>query len=325
MGRSPLSLWWLPQPAWYAVPLALLGAAWLLLPRGVPGKSLALLLWLPLLWPRLHLPPQGQAELVVVDVGQGLSVLVRTSHHDLLYDMGPAQPDGFDAGAGAVVPALHALGVRRLDVAVVSHGDNDHAGGYPSVMDAFPAALTFHPEGMRSPAGPGRAGWYPVRSCRTGMAWRWDGVEFRFLHPPEYFPYFGNDSSCVMRVQAANGAVALFTGDIADVIERSLLWRDRAAVHAEVVLAAHHGSKGSSDLAFVAATGAKLVLFSAGYGNRFQHPHPRTVGRWRDAGARTAATLDTGAQRVRLGASGVAFTGEREQRPRLWDAARRRL
>src|SRR3546814_10074876 len=64
----------------------------------VPGKALALLLWLPLLWPSRGLPGQGEAELVVLDVGQGLSVLVRTARHGLLYDMGPAQPDGFDAG-----------------------------------------------------------------------------------------------------------------------------------------------------------------------------------------------------------------------------------
>ena len=79
----------------------------------MPGKSLAALLWLPLLWPALHAPSPGDAELTVVDGGQGLSVLVRTRHHALLYDMGPAVPDGFDAGDRVVVPALHALGVPR--------------------------------------------------------------------------------------------------------------------------------------------------------------------------------------------------------------------
>src|SRR3546814_16678241 len=74
----------------------------------VPGKALALLLWLPLLWPSRGLPGQGEAELVVLDVGQGLSVLVRTARHGLLYDMGPAQPDGFDAGERVGVPSLRA-------------------------------------------------------------------------------------------------------------------------------------------------------------------------------------------------------------------------
>lgn len=310
LAASPLSLWWLLQPAWFAVPLALTGAAWLLLPRGVPGKPLALLLWLPLLWPQRHLPAAGAVELVQIDVGQGLSVLVRTARHTLLYDMGAAKPDGFDAGANVVVPTLHALGVRKLDIAVVSHGDNDHAGGYPAVMQAFPAAVTLGPEGM----------WTGIGACRAGAAWNWDGVEFRFLHPPRDFPYLDNESSCVLKVEAEHGS-ALLTGDIDDVVERSLVRRERPQLRADVVLVAHHGSKGSSDPAFIAATGARLALVSAGYHNRFHHPHPETVARWRAAGARVEATLDTGAQRVRLGANGVTFSGEREGRRRLWDAA----
>src|SRR5690606_22825147 len=72
LAGSPLSLLWLPQPEWYAVPLALAGAAWLLLPRGVRGKPLALLLWLPLLWAGWALPPGGSAGLIVLDGGTGI-------------------------------------------------------------------------------------------------------------------------------------------------------------------------------------------------------------------------------------------------------------
>src|SRR3546814_19067798 len=97
LAGSRFALWWLPEARWFALPLALLGAFWCLLPRGVPGKALALLLWLPLLWPSRGLPGQGEAELVVLAVGQGLSVLVRTARHGLLYDMGPAPPAGFAA------------------------------------------------------------------------------------------------------------------------------------------------------------------------------------------------------------------------------------
>src|SRR5690606_13341733 len=171
--------------------LALSGAAWLLLPRGVRGKPLALLLWLPLLLPQRGLPPDGSADVIVLDVGQGLSVLVRTANHALLYDMGPARPGGFDAGAATVVPALHALGVRRLDMAVVSHGDNDHAGGFASVMQAFPATMVLAPEGMwgprktwewRTPRWPRFAASAAPTGCRSGQSWRWDAVAFRLLH-----------------------------------------------------------------------------------------------------------------------------------------------
>ena len=94
---------------------AALAALWWTLPRGTPGKPLATLLWLPLLWPAPMPPPPGQVEFVQLDVGQGLAVLVRTHRHALLYDAGPAPPRGLDAGEAVVLPSLRALGVRRLD------------------------------------------------------------------------------------------------------------------------------------------------------------------------------------------------------------------
>lgn len=315
LAQSPLALWWLPETAWYALPLALLGGFWLLLPRGISGKPLALLLWLPLLWPNEGRPAQGEADVVVIDVGQGLSVLVRTEHHNLLYDMGPAIPDGFDAGERIDVPALHALGVRRLDMAIVSHGDNDHAGGFPAVARAFPPKIALTPDGAPPlPHG---------RPCMAGTAWAWDGIRFRFLHPPLYFPYLGNNAGCVLRIESAHGT-ALLTADIDQVIERDLLRRNPDEVRANVVIVAHHGSNGSSDPAFVAATGAKFALISAGYGNRFHHPRPEAVGRWRDAGATVLVTMDTGAQHVRLAAAGIILQTRRGAQPRLWDAVARR-
>src|SRR5690606_15710013 len=207
LAESRFSLWWLPEARWYALPLALVGAFWMLLPRGVPGKALAALLWLPLLWPSRHPPRQGTFELTVLDVGQGLSLVVRTARHALLYDMGPALPGGFDAGARVVVPALHAIGVRRLDAAVISHGDNDHAGGWESVRHAFPTAA-------HAPEGSPVAG---ESNCVAGQSWEWDGVVFRFLHPTPFFPYFGNEASCVLRVESPHGS-ALLTGDIGEVV-----------------------------------------------------------------------------------------------------------
>ncbi len=317
LGDSPLALYWLPEAPWFALPLALLSAFWCMLPRGVPGKSLALLLWLPLLWPDRQLPPHGEAELVMFDVGQGLSVLVRTSRHTLLYDMGPAVPDGFDAGERAVVPALHALGVHDIQSAVVSHGDNDHAGGFGAIDGVFPIGARYAPadSGLDAKIA-------DLRSCRAGLAWEWDGVRFRFLHPPAHFPYLRNESSCILRVETAHGA-ALLTGDIGQVIERDLMRRDPMSVRAEIVLVAHHGSSGSSDPGFVAATDAAVAPISAGYANRFKHPKPEVVDLWRHLGAKTPVTASAGALRMRLGADGVVLETERGRHRRLWDAADR--
>ncbi|GAB3385204.1 DNA internalization-related competence protein ComEC/Rec2 [Lysobacter fragariae] len=313
LAHSGLALWWLPETRWYALPLALLGAFWLLLPRGVPGKALAVLLWLPLLWPDRRLPDPGDAELMVIDVGQGLSVLVRTHGHVLLYDMGPAVRDGFDAGERAVVPALRALGVRHLDRAVISHGDNDHAGGFPAVQREFPV-VPWAPPDIYLP--------YQTSACLAGQAWTWDGVRFRFLHPPRYFPYLKNESSCILRIESAHGSV-LLTGDIGDVIERELVHRYGETLASDVVVVAHHGSAGSSDPEFVAASRARFALVSSGFGNRFGHPRAEVMERWRSAGAQTIDTAASGAIRIDLREGGIRAETRRGAQPRLWDATRR--
>ncbi|MGY0560652.1 DNA internalization-related competence protein ComEC/Rec2 [Luteimonas sp. A277] len=312
LAESRFSLWWLPEARWVALPLALIGAFWLLLPRGVPGKPLAALLWLPLLWPDRELPRHGEAELVVLDVGQGLSVLIRTANHAYLYDMGPAVPDGYDAGERVVVPALLALGVRRLDGAFVSHGDADHAGGLGAVMRRFPTRALFAPHGSPVEAAP----------CLATTAWEADGVRFSFLHPTMHFPYLGNEASCVLRVETDHGA-ALLTGDVGHVVEREMTRRDPQSVRADLVLMGHHGSRGSSDPMFVAATGASHALVSAGYGNRFGHPDGGAVQRWQEAGAQVLSTATGGALRLRLAEGGVVAEQRRLARRRLWDADHR--
>jgi competence protein ComEC len=272
------------------------------------------LLWLPLLWPERDIPAPGEAELVVIDVGQGLSVLVRTHRHALLFDMGPAIRDGFDAGDRAVVPALHALGVRHLDRAVISHGDNDHAGGFQAVRDEFPVTDVSAPEGVPLP--------FATAACIAGRHWKWDGVEFRLLHPPPYFPYLANESSCVLRIESAQGS-ALLTGDIGEVIERDLVRLNAGDLQSDVVLVAHHGSAGSSDPAFVAATHPRFALVSSGHGNRFGHPRPEVLRRWQQGGAQTFDTSAGGALRVRLRARDLHVETRRGAQPRWWDAARR--
>jgi len=315
IGARAGSQAWLPETGLAASILALLGAAWWLMPRGTPGKVLALLLWLPLFWPDTRRPGAGEVALTVFDVGQGLSVLVRTRDHALLYDAGPQVAEGFDAGERVVVPGLRALGVRALDALVVSHADSDHAGGVEAVRAALPVGWMRAPPGAPLPAGAG--------DCLAGEGWRWDGVEFRFLHPPAGFPYLRNESSCVLRIQSAAGT-ALLTGDIGRVIEQRLLKQAPRDLRASVVVAPHHGSAGSSSPGFVAATGARWVVFSAGHGNRFGHPRRGVVAWWRRSGADDLATAEGGAIQVWLRRNGTQVRETRRWQARWWDAAERR-
>lgn len=305
----PSALAWLPEPSLAAVVLALAGVFWLLLPRAVPGKALALLLLLPLLWPVASRPARGEAELWLLDVGQGLSLLVLTERHALLYDAGPAPPRGMDFGEAAVLPALRALGVGRLDALVASHGDNDHAGGVDAVLAALPAAERWGPRGWAPP------GW---RECEAGQGWEWDGVRFAWLHPTPFFPYLRNDSSCVLRIEAA-GASALLPGDIGRHVEARLAKLPARQVRSDLLLVPHHGSDSSSSLDFLAAVRPRLGLLPVGHDNRFGLPKPIVLARYERYQVPLLDSASQGAVRLRLGPGGVQVLARlRPDRPRYW-------
>jgi len=192
---------------------------------------------------------------------------------------------------------------------VVSHGDNDHAGGAAAVARAFAPAQRYRPEGYDRIAG---------TDCQRGGAWRWDGVDFRWLHPPAHFPYLRNDSSCVLRIRSALGS-ALLPGDIEAVIEQRLLREQAGLLPADVLLVPHHGSTTSSSPAFVAAVSARITLLATGHGNRFGLPRAAVVQRYRDAGAMLVDTADAGLIRVRVDATGARVVQRwRDDRRRLW-------
>ncbi|WP_312320703.1 DNA internalization-related competence protein ComEC/Rec2 [Stenotrophomonas sp.] len=314
VAAQPWALWWVPQAGTGAALLAMLGVSWLLLPRAAGARLPALLLGLPLLWPSSVQPAHGEVELLVIDVGQGLAVRVRTRHHALLYDAGPATAGGFDSGERVVVPALQAVGQSRLDRILLSHADRDHAGGLAAVRRAFSAATVAAPPGAMPET---------VLPCHAGQQWQWDGVGFKVLHPAMNARYDGNASSCVLRIETAQGAV-LLAGDIGEREEQALLRQGGVEpLRAEAVVVPHHGSAGSSSAAWVEAVSPRLALVSAGHGNRFRHPRPEVVARWQAVGAEVLNTADSGALRIWLGPDGLQVREQRVFERRWWDAAER--
>ena len=309
VARWPAALAWLPEPGLASLLLALAGAFWLLLPRGVPGKALAALLFLPLLWPATDRPGPGEADLLLVDVGQGLSLAVLTQRHVLLYDAGPAPPRGLDFGEAAVLPALRAHGVRRIDTLVISHGDNDHAGGADAVRAGLPVGRTVAPAAWARPG---------MQPCLAGQGWHWQGVQFTWLHPTPYFPYLRNDSSCVLRIEAA-GASALLPGDIGRHVEARLAKLPAAQVRSDVLVVPHHGSDTSSSLDFLAAVRPTLGLLPVGHDNRFGLPKQIVLDRYDRYATQLLDSATSGAVRLRLGHDGVRVLERlRQDRPRYW-------
>ncbi|BCO30743.1 DNA internalization-related competence protein ComEC/Rec2 [Thiohalobacter sp. COW1] len=311
LAALPLADLHLARPMW-AVVAALAGILGLLLWRGQPRHRWALLLlFLPLLLYPTPRPPLGTAWVDVLDVGQGLAVVVRTRSHTLVYDTGPRFTSGLDTGAAVVAPFLRTVGRTDVDALIVSHGDNDHSGGAPALIAAFDPVRILYSD---PPAPAPRA-----RPCRDGQAWNWDGVDFRLLHPADAGSD-RNDASCVLLVESAAGARLLLPGDIEAGAEYALLRRHAASLRAEVLVSPHHGSRTSSTPALVRSVAPGLVIHPAGRGNRYGFPHPDVTARYAAVGARQPISGCSGALQLHLDAAGEvpAPPGYRERARRLW-------
>jgi len=302
-------VWQAPAPPLWAAVIAGLGVAICLLPRGMPGRLLGISLLLPaIFWP-VERPPEGEAWVTVLDVGQGLATVVRTREHALVYDPGPLYSAESDAGQRVVVPYLRSLGINKVDVLMVTHRDSDHAGGMASVQSALAVGQVV--SSLGEVAG---------ELCSTGQRWDWNGVQLAVLHP-EKNDYDekrkSNNLSCVLRI-AAGGKRMLLTSDIEARDEAALLQRDPAALKADVLLMPHHGSRTSSTPAFIAAVGAPEVVIPVGYRNRFGHPKADVVERYTAAGGNLWRTDRDGALRVVLGSEGVRLGAWRNEHRRYW-------
>lgn len=300
-------------PGWLVLAAAI-GIALLLMPRGLPGRWLGGVMLLPLL---LFTPPRPQADelwLTMLDVGQGLSLLLQTKDHSLLYDTGPRFPGGFDTAKAVVVPYLKHLGITRLDKLILSNGDMDHSGGFQTLQRAMPIDDLLSGEPHRIPSG-------QVVPCLAGQSWRWDGVIFTILHPKPEARWQGNNSSCVLRVATQAGAV-LITGDIERQVEHQLVIQQFEQLKADLVVVPHHGSGTSSTTDFINAVGATHGLVSAGFLNRFGFPRGEVVERWHQAGVKLFNTADAGAITLKMGAGEPADppSGYRQQAKRYWMA-----
>lgn len=317
------SLWFISPGDQHAkLLLAVTGCVLLLLPKALPGRWLGYVLLFTVLLPdikrlvksywflkpvyatffsdalsdmRLNNAKQPGLKVTVLDVGQGLAVVIQTPNHTLLYDTGPAYSHRFDAGNGIIVPYLYSQGLHAIDRLMISHGDKDHSGGVASVIKMIDVKDIFLSEKLPAISN-------PQTYCAAGQRWRWDGVEFEVLSPSadisgqtsHKMMLSENNRSCVLLIRYGGKSI-LLPGDIEAPVEQQLLDHPALRVSVDVVLAPHHGSKTSSTFAFLNRLQPDYVVYSAGYRSRYGHPHKSVVGRYRQLGATPLSTVHHGA------------------------------
>jgi len=295
LSALPAAVWTAPVPTWWIFACALIGTIWLLAPRGWPVRWIGLAGWIPLLINVPTHPKENALWVTAFDVGQGTALLIETPQHRLLYDTGPYYSPQSDGGSRVILPYLKARGINKLDAVIVTHSDNDHAGGALSIFDAIRVGWVSTSLPLDSPiaqAAPHH------RRCEAGQSWTWDGVQFEIVHPTpgsyDSTKWKPNARSCTLKVTIGAQSM-LLAGDIEAVQEDELVNMIPEKLHATVLLAPHHGSGTSSTTAFLQAVEPEVAVFQVGYRNRYHHPKPEVFERYGKLGIKRLRNDEAGA------------------------------
>ena len=288
--------------------------------KGLPVRHLAWVLLAGLFFIKEPQLKQGQMRLTVLDVGQGLALVIETENHALIYDAGARSPSGFNTGDVVVLPYLKTRAISKVDLAIISHNDNDHSGGMHSLISqgVIDDLMVSNQAKLYD--------FEDTRLCRAGDEWQWDGVEFKVLHPPKKWQSNDNNRSCVMQIKHSTGNI-LLTGDIEKSAEEWLISQYDDYLSSDIIIAPHHGSKSSSSYRFVDLVHPQTVVFSAGYRNRYGFPHATIKQRYQEIGAQLVDTVSHGAVTFLFDANDglQKRTGHRQDSKRYWHSTQQEI
>lgn len=312
IATLPFSNWSVAHLPFYYYLSIIIGCLLLLSPRGFPAKWLGVIGLSPLFLFQANRPEQGEFWFTLLDVGQGLSAVVQTKDHTLVFDAGPKYSDNFNAGSAIVLPFLQQQAIKNIDTLVISHADNDHIGGAKPLIENITVnkLLTSVPNHNLTDALP----------CLAGQSWQWNDVSFLMLYPEKQDTGSRNNLSCVLKISNGMGSV-LFTGDIEIEAEQQLILRQDHNLQANILVAPHHGSKTSSSISFIDAVHPDVVLFPIGYRNRYHFPAKTITDRYQQKDIRQYNSADHGAIQFKIGLTEISAPSlYREQAKTIWSA-----
>ncbi|WP_415901255.1 DNA internalization-related competence protein ComEC/Rec2 [Neptuniibacter sp. QD29_5] len=296
--------WQLDSPSFLVLVLVALTVACLLLVRmSIPLWVVLVLLMPAIVGSSVLNKTSSDFKAWVYDVGQGVAVRVQVGEYQLLYDTGPSYRSGGTAFERAVLPHFQNENIDTIDHLILSHSDNDHAGGASVILDTIKVGSVITSFGY---AG--------SEFCVADKNWEIDGVKFTFLAGSKGGN--ANDRSCVLMIESRHCSL-LLPGDISAKKEQELIPKIESSI--DWLVASHHGSKTSSSSAFIKSIKPSNVIFSAGYANAFGHPHSKVVKRFIDKGVNTYETAADGAIMLIADAKkGCKTITMREDAKRFW-------
>ena len=269
---------------------------------------------------------KAEVEMTVFDVGQGQAIAFKTQNHWILYDAGAKWGSKVDAAKVAILPYFKAHGVSltsgRIDLFMVSHSDNDHAGGVDTILNNLKIEQALSGQAQRLNEIYTRNSSLYFKQCQSGQEWNFDGVKFSVLSPQANSVNLSdNDWSCVLKVTVGKKAI-LVMGDLSSRAEKRLLrnTQNDSLFKADLLIAGHHGSRYSSSSKWLQAVQPNMVVFSSGYQNRFKFPSSYVLQRIENLKSETRwwNTACSGALQFTLNEGGVSLQHEARKKQARW-------
>ncbi|TEW56003.1 DNA internalization-related competence protein ComEC/Rec2 [Psychromonas sp. RZ22] len=259
---------------------------------------------------------QNTWQVEVFDVGQGLAVLIQSEGKYLLYDTGPSYPPNYATAEFEILPYLQAKGIRDLDYLIVSHSDNDHAGGANIIQQSLKVKKAYAGEALKM-----HSFYLDYQQCITGQQFILGKLSVVILSP-SVVSKNNNNNSCVLKISDGKNSL-LLTGDISHTIEQALIYNalqnnNSEILKADILIAPHHGSKSSSSEAFIRQVNPSWVVFPAGYRNRWNFPALQVVQRYQQQGAKQLTTGNTGFIRFNVQNQHIEVKTYREDLAAYW-------
>lgn len=232
---------------------------------------------------------RDEVKIDVMDVGQGLAVVVRTAKHQLVYDTGVKFYQGSDMGKIAIIPYLKTLHIKKLDKVIISHPDLDHRGGLASLEEIYNIGELIVDDPVFYKRG---------SSCHQYPDWEWDGISFHFFSIATPLRS-KNNSSCILQISTPAGQVML-SGDIEKPAEQYLSNTYGKSLASSVLVIPHHGSKTSSSPLFIKNVAPHYAIVSYGFDNRYHFPHQQAMQTYKQNNIPVYNTVDCGMVSVSL-------------------------
>jgi competence protein ComEC len=243
-------------------------------------------------WDRYQANPETRLSFLAV--GQGDCTVFQHAGHVVVIDTA-AETEDYSATRRIVLPELRALGVRKIDLLILTHPDSDHMGGLDELQDRFRIGAVMIAEHFKEHPQIAEeleeSGIKPDAVTWIDSAVQAEMGDFNLMvKPPPFMDGEDNEGSLFVKLEGPGSAV--FSGDASHLTER--IMAETGDWQAEVMKAGHHGSRNSTSPEWITEVRPETVVFSAGRGNRYGHPHPEVVELAQDRGAKTHVTAQDG-------------------------------